>query len=341
MSTTGTTAAGEANDAGVRRSEAADPASSRRHRDFDWLWRWSFPLLFLAVIVVFSLARPDAFLTWNNFRAILDQASVLIVLTAGLTGVLLLREFDLSIGAIPGAAAAAAVTLMAYRGAPAGAAIAVGLLVGLGVGFANGIAVAVLKIPALIATLAIGSLATGLEVAVAKTTVFQGLSPSYVAIGRNDVAGVPISVLVALAVVVVLGSLLRFSVYGRHSAAIGDNPAAAHIAGVPTTRIRIVAFTITGLAAALAGILLSARAGSYYPASGPGLLLSAYAAAFLGLSLGRGWRFNVLGSTLGVLFLGTVSTGLTMLSQPTWTTLVVQGGVLLLAVVALSRRSGP
>jgi len=318
----------------------SDQGAPRGRTRWGWLRQWSFPLLFLVVILIFSIARPDTFPTWNNLRAILDQASPLIVMTAGLTGVLLLSEFDLSISAVPGAAAAAAVTLMAYRGAPAGAAIVVGLAVGLGVGLINGLAVAVLRIPAFIATLAVGSLATGLELAIAKSTVFQGLSPAYVGIGRNDVAGIPVSVIIALAVATVVGLVLRFTVYGRQSAAIGDNATAAHIAGVPTMRVRIIAFTICGLGAALAGIILSARAASYYPGSGPGLLLSAYAAAFLGLSLGRGWRFNVLGSCLGVLFLGTLSTGLTMLNQPTWLTYVVQGTVLLLAVLALSRRRG-
>jgi ribose transport system permease protein len=318
----------------------SEEREARRSARAALLRQLSFPLLFLAVIILFSIARPETFPTWDNARAIFDQASVLMIMTAGLIGVLLIGEFDLSVGAIPGAAAAAAVTLMVYRGAPTGAAVAVGLLVGVGVGFANGIAVAVLRIPAFIATLAIGSLAGGLELAIAETTIFEGLSKSYVGIGRNNIAGIPVPVYIAVVFAVVLGSVLRFTVFGRQSAAIGDNATAAHIAGVPTTRVRIIAFTVAGFAAAIAGIILSARAGSYYPGAGPGLLLSAYAAAFLGLSLGGGWRFNVLGGCLGVLFLGTVTTGLNMLDQPAWMTLVVQGSVLLVAVLALSRKRG-
>jgi ribose transport system permease protein len=300
----------------------------------------SFPLLFLAVIVLFSFAKPDTFPTWDNARAILDQGAVLMIMTSGLVLVLLIGEFDLSVGYVPGAAAAAAVTLMVYDGAATGLAVAVGLIVGVGVGFGNGIAVAVLRIPAFIATLATGSLAAGLELAIAETTIFQGLHKSYIGIARNELLGLPLPVWIALAFTIVLGSVLRFSVFGRHAQSIGDNATAAHIAGVATTRIRIVAFTVAGLGAALAGIILSARAGSYYPGAGPGLLLSGYAAAFLGLSLGGGWRFNVLGGCLGVLFIGTITTGLNMLDQPAWMTLVVQGAVLLVAVLALSRKRG-
>jgi ribose/xylose/arabinose/galactoside ABC-type transport system permease subunit len=97
---------------------------------------------------------------------------------------------------------------------------------------------------------------------------------------------------------------------------------------------------VAAVAAAVAGILLTSKAGSYYPGGATGLLLPAYAAAFLGLSLGGGWRFNVLGTILGVLFLGTISTGLLMLEQPTWLASMIQGVLLLASVIVLARRSG-
>jgi ribose/xylose/arabinose/galactoside ABC-type transport system permease subunit len=93
------------------------------------------------------------------------------------------------------------------------------------------------------------------------------------------------------------------------------------------------------LLAGLAGVLLSSRAASYYPGPGQSLLLPAFAATFLSLSLGGGWRFNVFGAVIGALFLGTITTGLTMMNQPAWVALVVQGGLLLTAVVSLSVRS--
>jgi ribose transport system permease protein len=98
---------------------------------------------------------------------------------------------------------------------------------------------------------------------------------------------------------------------------------------------------LSGLTAGLAAVLVTSSANSYYPNIGTGYLLPAYAAAYLGLSLGGGLRFNVLGSYLGVLLLGMVTTGLTMLNQPSWMAALVQGAVLLVAVagVAIRRRS--
>jgi ribose/xylose/arabinose/galactoside ABC-type transport system permease subunit len=109
---------------------------------------------------------------------------------------------------------------------------------------------------------------------------------------------------------------------------------------VPIARVKIAAFVLAGLTAGLAGVLVTSSAGSYYPNLGTGYLLPAYAAAFLGLSLGGGLRFNVLGSYLGVLLLGMVTTGLTMMNQPSWVAALVQGLVLIAAVagIAVKRR---
>jgi ribose/xylose/arabinose/galactoside ABC-type transport system permease subunit len=105
-------------------------------------------------------------------------------------------------------------------------------------------------------------------------------------------------------------------------------------------RARLIGFVVAGVAAAICGILLTSKAASYYPNLGNGLLLPAYAAAFLGLSLGRGWRFNVVGTVLGVFFLGTITTGLVMMDQPPWVASIIQGSLLLASIVVLARRSG-
>ncbi|UUZ59502.1 ABC transporter permease [Nocardioides sp. B-3] len=172
----------------------------------------------------------------------------------------------------------------------------------------------------------------------ANTTIFEGINPSYVNITGGTLAGMPMAVVIAPAISIAIGVALRFSVFGRHASAIGDNHAAAKLVGLPVTRDRIIAFTLCGGAAGVAGILLTSRAMSYYPEPGAGLLLAAYAATFLSLSLGHGWRFNVPGTPVGVVFLGTITTGLTMLDKPARQAAVVQGLVLLAAVTALARK---
>jgi ribose transport system permease protein len=303
--------------------------------------RWSLVLAFLAAFGFFAAARPETFLTWDNARAILDDSSVLCVLAVGITAVLVIGEFDLSVGFVVGLAAAAAVGAMAFRGWPVWIAVLLAIGVGGLAGLANGLAVALVRIPSFVATLAIGSIAAAIELAIAKTSIFEGIPESYLDLAFTRVATIPVRAIIAVAVVVLFLVLLRATVFGRHASSVGDNPAAALLSGVPVQRVRVTAFVLAGLTAGLAAVLVTSSAGSYYPNLGTGFLLPAYAAAFLGLSLGGGLRFNVLGSYLGVLLLGMVTTGLTMMNQPSWVAALVQGIVLIVAVAGIAiRRRG-
>src|SRR5918999_1758820 len=287
---------------------AVPPRLARRVSVRDAAERWSLPTAFLAAIVFFSAAKPATFLTLDNARAILDDTSVLAVLAVGVTAVLVIGEFDLSVGFVAG--------------------------------LANGVAVAYVRIPSFVATLAIGSIAAAVELAITKTSIFEDIPPSYLDIALTRVATIPLRAIIAAAVVLLFFVILRATVFGRHASSIGDNPAAAVLAGVSVARVRVAAFVLAGLTAGLAAVLVTSSAGSYYPNPGTGFLLPAYAAAFLGLSLGSGLRFNVLGRYLGVLLLGTVTTGLTMMDQPSWVAALVQGVVLIVAVggIAIRRR---
>jgi ribose transport system permease protein len=284
--------------------------------------RWSLVVASIAAFAFFSAARPSTFLTLDNARAILDDSSVLCVLAVGITAILVIGEFDLSIGFVAGLAGAAGVSAMAFHDLGTAAAVAIAVGAGAVAGLASGVAVAYVRIPSFVATLAVGSIAAAIELAVTKTAIFEGLSPSYIQIATTRVATIPLRAIIAAGVAILFLVLLRATVYGRHAISVGDHVAAARSAG-------------------LAAVLVTSSAGQYYPNLGTGYLLPAYAAAFLGASLGGGLRFNVLGSYLGVLLLDMVSTGLTMMNQPSWVAALVQGIVLLVAVAGIAiRRSG-
>jgi ribose/xylose/arabinose/galactoside ABC-type transport system permease subunit len=303
-----------------------------------FLERWSLLIAFAGAIVFFAAARPSSFLTLDNARAIVDDTSVLAVLAVGVTLVLVIGEFDLSVGFVVGLAAAAGVGAMSFQGWPIWAAVLLMLGAGAVAGLANGIAVAYIRIPSFVATLAIGSIAAAVELAITRTSIFEGIPVGYVEIATTRLGTIPLRAIVAAALVLLFLVVLRGTVFGRHASSIGDNPAAATLAGVPVARVRLLTFVLAGASAGLAGVLVTASAGSYYPNLGTGLLLPAYAAAFLGLSLGSGLRFNVVGSYVGVLLLGTVTTGLTMMNQPSWVAALVQGFVLIAAVGGLAIR---
>jgi ribose transport system permease protein len=316
-------------------------ARSRRISVRELAERWSLLLAFVAAFAFFAFARPDTFLTWDNARAILDDTSVLGVLAVGVTVVLVINEFDLSVGFVAGLAGAAAVAAMAFQGWPAWVAVAIALGAGAVAGAANGVAVAYARVPSFIATLAVGSIAAAIELAITKTAIFEGVDDGYVEIALTRIGTVPLRAIIAVAVVLLFLVILRTTIYGRHASSVGDNPAAAALAGIPVQRVKVIAFTLTGVTAGIAAVLVTSSAGQYYPNLGTGFLLPAYAAAFLGLSLGGGLRFNVVGSYLGVLLLGMVSTGLTMMNQPSWMAALVQGLVLIAAVAGIAiRRRG-
>jgi len=303
--------------------------------------RWSLLIAFAGACAFFSVAKPSVFLTWANAQAILDTASVLCILAVGITVVLVLGEFDLSIGSVVSLAAASSVAMMAHHGFSTGTAIALALALSTLVGLINGVAVAYVRIPSFIATLAMGSIAAGFELAITQTSIFQGIRQSYLTIELTKYGGFTLPTFIALGVMLAFLIILRTTVYGRYASSVGDNPAAARLTGIPVQRVKVIGFMLTAFTGGVASVIAASAAQSYYPGIGTGYLLPAYAAAFLGLSLSGGLRFSVFGSYLGVLLLGTVTTGLTIMNEPNWTASLVQGGVLLVAVagVAIRRRS--
>lgn len=300
--------------------------------------RWSLPAVFVATIIIFSVARPEVFPTFDNAVSILHLNLPQLVVLGGLCVVLAMREFDLSFAFVAGASGALSVQAMASWDLGALPAIALGVGLGAILGLVNGVLVAYLNLPSFICTLATGSVIQGLMMAIAGETIFEGITDGYKELTTKEVAGIPIDLVAGAVLLLVLGFLLRFSVFGRHAAAIGDNPAAARIAGIHVQRVKVIGFVLVGACAGLSGIIITSQAGQYYPNPAASLLLSAYAAAFLSLSLGRGWRFNIGGAVLGSVFLACVTTGVTMLNQPAWLAQLLQGLILLIAIVALSRR---
>lgn len=337
---------GDRKNAGVAQETVTPAPSSRRGGETAPSWRAEIDRLSLAVafgiaIAIFGILRPDAFLTFNNLRSILAQSAVPIIFACGLTLALVIGEYDISSMAVVGTSSAAAAVLLYDHSMPVPLAVIAALAIGAVFGLLSGIVVAHLDIPSFIGTLAVGSLALGVELGVAKTTITLSGSEydGYRQLAIAKVGGwLPLPVVFAGLIVFAGEFVLRHTVWGRHATAIGDNHAATILAGVPTRRIRRTAFVITGVLGAFAGVLLSARSASYYPNSGTSLLLPGYASAFIGLSLGRGWRFNPLGTAIGALLLGTITTGLTMLNQRPFVAAIVQGVVLIAAVIASARR---
>ena len=308
---------------------AGRPASARRSgRETAEmiLAKYGVLIAFVVMIVVFSLARSGSFPTWENAKSILTAAAPMFVIAGGLTVILVMQDFDLSFGAMIGLAAGAAVTLMANDGWSWPMALIAALLFGIAAGAVNGFLISYLGGPSFIITLAMGTVLTGVEFALTdQTTIFSGVAQGYTDIGQNSFLGLNNMVWIAAVIEV-----------GRYMYAIGGNPEAARLAGIRTRFLRLLGFVVVGLAAAVVGVLISSQSGAYSPSAGLSFLLPAFAAAFLGSAVFRPGEFNIPGTVIGVLFLGVIQTGLTMLNLETYVINLVQGGVLISAVL-LSR----
>ncbi|MCW2994634.1 MAG: transporter permease [Conexibacter sp.] len=299
---------------------------------------------FLLTLIVFSVARPSTFPTGRNAESILTSAAPPLILALGLTVVLVMQDFDLSIGAMIGLGSGAATDFMVTNGVSWFFAVLGVLAIAIAAGLVNGYMVAFLGGSSFIITLAMGTVLTGVEFAMtSQNTIYSGFSTSFQDIASKDFLGLSHQIWIAAIVAVIIWLLLDRSEIGRYMYAIGGNTEAARLSGVRVRVLRMTGFVIVAVSAAIVGLLLTSQSGSYAPNIGTSYLLPAFAAVFLGAAVFRPGEFNVAGTIVGVIFLGVIQTGLTMLDLATYMINLVQGGILVTAVLVSrlgQRRAG-
>ena len=289
---------------------------------------------FAATILLFSVLRPETFLTLNNLRTMLTEIAPLVIASIGVTVVLVMNDFDLSIGSMITLSGTVTVYLIYRSGTPWPMAVLGGVGAGLAVGLLNGVLVAGARASSFIVTLAMGTVLSGVESRLSNSQSIFGQPPSgFSALANKTLGTLPLQVWIAGGVVLVVWVLLERSVSGRSMYAVGGNFDAARLSGIPVTRTRLVGFVIVAACAALAGVLISAQSGTSTPGVGLPLLLPIYAASFLGSTVLRPGTFTVLGTVIGSMFLQVISTGLILLDLATPVVSIVQGAILIVAVL--------
>jgi ribose transport system permease protein len=315
------------------------PAARAASRVRVMLDRSGVIVAFLVMIAIFWIIKPHVFGTWANARSILDQAAVILILGAGLTLVLATGEFDLS---FPGVITVSGVIMakMLAAGSSTLVACLVGIVVAIaGLGVA-GVLVAMQRTSSLIVTLALNTLWGGVAAGLSNEGVPIPINNnSFNNLALHQPLGLPLAVYFAAAVVIVFGILLRFTVFGRRAEAIGTNPVAARFAGIPISRVRVGAFMLLGLCAGISAIILSARQGQFTTNLSLGLFIPPFVAAFFGISVLASGKFNMFGTVVGALFIGTLQTGLIIAGASAWTGDVVVGAVLIITLFAAGRKT--
>jgi ribose transport system permease protein len=287
-------------------------------------------VLIVAIIVGMSLASPF-FLSLANFRAIASGMAPTAIIAVGMTVLLVSGGFDLSVGSVL-ALASTVTALLLLGGASIPLAILGALALGVIIGLANGIVVTRIGVNPLVATLGSMSIARGIALVLTEGFSLSNLPPAFGWAGRAEILRLPFLLWVALALVVVFDLAMRHGSFFRQLYYIGSNEKAARLSGLAVDRVRTLAYMLSGLLAALAGVLLASRLMSGTPTAGNALELQVLAAAVIGGASLRGGEGTVLGAFLGVIFVALINNAMTMLAVSIYWQMIVTGAVLVVAV---------
>jgi galactofuranose transport system permease protein len=291
----------------------------------------------VAVLVLVNLIFTANFFSGANLRTQLVQAAPVCIVALGMALVIGTEGVDLGVGSIMALSAA---LIPLYLGYGTGVATLIALVVGLVAGTFSGFLVARVGIQPIVATLALLVGGRGLALVIAGGQLRDVHDRTFLELGTGDVLGIPISVLVAAVLAVVVGLLVARTTFGRHLVAVGGNRPAAQLAGLPVTRVLIGVYAISGVLAAAAGVLATARLGAGDPAN-TGLLmeLSAITAVVVGGTPLSGGRVRILGTVMGAVLMQLVRATLIKNNLPDSTAQMVQAAIIVVAVWAARERS--
>lgn len=294
----------------------------------------------LALIVVVSILSPS-FLSTKNIFNILRQTSVNGIIAAGMTFVILTGGIDLSVGSILGISGAVCASIL-VSGQNVVIAVLAALVVGAVVGFLNGFIISKGKLQPFIATLATMTVLKGLTLVYTNgnpiTLGSNELAMSFGKIGGGTILGIPTPAMIMILVFMVCYYILHNTKMGRYTYALGSNEEATKLSGLNTDKIKIWVYTISGILASIAGIIITSRLYSAQPTAGSGYELDAIAAVVLGGTSLNGGKGKITGTIIGALIIGVLSNALNILDVSSYYQTMVKGAVILLAVL-LDRKS--
>jgi ribose transport system permease protein len=297
--------------------------------------------VWIAIIIIFGIWVPSTFLTVATFKQVLNGNAIVALLALSLLIPLSAGVFDLSI-AYNATLTCVVLTKLIVGGVPLWLAIVAAIFTGLLVGLGNACVVVLMRVDSFIGTLATGSLVSALVTLVTGNLVIESpkLSGTFLQIGQASVLGFTLPVFYVIVVGGIIWYVLEATATGRRLYATGFNARTARLAGVRTDRLRFGALLASGFFAGVAGVVLASYIGSGDPTVGPPYLLPAFAAAFLGATQLRAGRFNVPGTLIAILLLGTGITGLGLAAAPQWSQDMFTGVVLIaaLALTGVQRR---
>jgi rhamnose transport system permease protein len=321
----------------LRREPPETPAEtgSRRLTERVFRIRESGIIIVLALFVAVTAGLQHRFLSSSNIAFVLVNTTIFALLALGETMVVVSRNVDLSVGSVLGMSAYLSASLFAGRhGAPIAVVFCAGLGIGLGWGLVNGLIVAAGRVPSLVVTLATLYIIRGIDILIVGGGMVTAntLPGSFTGIPKATVLGIP-DLAIAVAVVVAAGAYyLRSFRSGRELYAMGSNPEAARLAGIPIGKRTLTAFAVSGAIAGVAGVLWAAQYGTVDSTAGTGYELTVVTAVVVGGVAIFGGSGSVVGAALGALLLSTINSALYVLGISSFWDQAIAGFLLILAI---------
>lgn len=301
--------------------------------------RYGVIFVWIAIIIVFSILRPDTFFSFGTVQTLAGSQAVLLIIALGLLIPLSAGEFDLSVAGVTGLSLVLIGWLNVIHGWSIVAAVAVALAAGLLVGCVNAFFVVRAGVDSFIVTLGASTILTGAMLGI-NTQSTGGISEGLVDGMHTRVLGLPLAFYYGLAMTVLVWYLMAHTPLGRYLQFVGSGREVARLSGLRVPRLRAVSLIASAFIAALAGVVLAGWLGASEVSVANSYLLASFAAAFLGASVIHPGRFNAWGTFIAVYFLVTGITGLQLLGLAGWIEYVFYGASLVLAVTvsrAMSR----
>lgn len=292
----------------------------------------------LLMIVVFSILSPKAFPTMTNFLNVLNNASLSAIIACGLTVVVIVGDFDMSISYIGSFAGVLVCGLMVKQHLPVAAAIIVTILVAALIGAFNGFIVTKLNVVSIIATIGSGSLVYGLNYMYSHgSPVLTGIPTEFNQLTLTRIGGkLPVNILYMATVSLILWIMLNRTELGERIKAVGGNIVSAKLAGIRSDRIKIIAYIICAMCCAVTGILLASVMGAGTSSACDAHMVNSFAAVYVGSATLKDGEFHIVGTLIGVLITTIAFNGLAILGIDTYAQYLFQGFIILFSVALSS-----
>jgi ribose transport system permease protein len=304
------------------------------------VWREAGVYAVLVALYLLIALREPSFRGWPNFRNVLTQIAMVAIVAVGMTYVILTAGIDLSVGSVAALSACVPAILMAKHGWGGPEGVVLTLILGAALGLVNGLAIAGIGLPPFIATLAMMVMARGLAFVISGGGAIYNLPAAYLWFGSGNVAErvpliekLPAMIVLMVALFAAGHVVLQRTRLGRYVYSVGSNEEASRLSGVPTARVKVLCYVLSGLLAGLTGLLYTGYVGAAEPTIGDGLELDVIAAVVIGGTSLSGGQGNLPGTFAGALLIGLVRNGLNLMQVNSNYQRVAIGAIIFVAVM--------